>query len=299
MSNSNISILFAIFLCCASTNVIAEEKDKLIEELMLVTGTKESAAHMTDQVVQNSFDSLGAQNSDGEVTKIISGAFSSGNYLESISLELEKNYDNAKFSRLIKIFSSPLAQRMTSLEKKQPSNAELQQFITDVSKQPLSSRRIKLLRKMDRSIGASKLYYDFTFSNIETLAIASATGCPIELDKISKELIANKSQFEKASVSYALAALAYTFRDVTDKDLSAYIDIYSIKDVRWFQGVLNDAVIKEYKLGIETLSEEYTKFVIAKKASLSMFTPKCGDKPDIFLEDESELNPKSENKLPT
>lgn len=274
-----VAAMTVISIVCVPTASGAVDRDKLIDDLMVVSGTKESMSHMTDQVIQGAMNTAGGQ---GGTAKIMSDAFPPGGFVDGITLALEQNYDEARYTRLVKLLSSPLAKQMTEIEKQKPSNVAIQQFLTQVAKQPLSPERITLLRRFDELSGTSKMVSEIAFSTMEAIAIAVTSDCPGVKADVRKKLTEKRNDIAKSQQSSVLVLLAFTYRDVSDKDFSSYSDMLKDKDAIWFQGILQSAILKQFNEGSKVMAEGLTKIAMAKKASQSMFTPQCGDKPDMF-----------------
>lgn len=264
-----------MFLFYISAQANIEDKGKHIDQLMKITGMSDSVQHLTDQVVQGLDSTAEGSMSDG--------IFTPSEFVESITLALKEHYEPGKYSKLIKVFSSAIAQRMLNLEKQDSAPTEMQSFFEGLQKAPLTGKRMKLIRKLDTLVGASQLGNSMSLPMLEAISLSYAVDCPVEKAKIYEQLAANKGRFEKVTQGSTLSTFAFVYRDISNKDLSDYIDIYKDEDVRWFQKLVNATILERYLFSINDLTKTLSENVRAEKKSQSMFTPKCGDKPDLFL----------------
>ncbi|HEY8119045.1 MAG TPA: hypothetical protein VIE91_07395 [Methylophilaceae bacterium] len=254
---------------------------KQIDELMSVTGVTDSLQQLPDQIVQNvlrtNSNNAPLTPAQSELVRTINDAYPHNGFIDAAKAVLNKNYDKTRYSKLIETFSSPLAKRIVALESQQPSPEILRAYLAEIAKNPPTATRVSLIRKMDSTIGASNLFARISVTTIETMALASVEDCPDLKTKIHKTVAAQTKSIEKATQASTLLGLAFTYRDVSDSDLSAYINIYRERDSLWFQKILKDVILAQFMAGAEKMAEGVSKLSKLARANQSMFTPKCGE----------------------
>jgi hypothetical protein len=86
----------------------------------------------------------------------------------------------------------------------------------------------------------------------------------------------SRPEIEKANRKNIQMLLAFTYRDVSDADLEAYLKVYEDKDSRWVRDIIQGAIEEQFRPSMEQGARAVKKVVQAHKRKQTMFAPKCG-----------------------
>lgn len=266
-----------------STN-LSIDQDKLIEQLLTVSGMGQSLRRMTEQIISGFKQSLArsetAPDAQREMLKIYTEAYPKDGFVNSVRDVLKRNYDEQRYTRLLQLLSTPLTKQMAELESVEPTPVAFRNFISQVASQPLSPDRIRLIQRMDSATQTSAMLSKIMISTIESNAMALADYCSGSAEKIKKAIEGQRPDIEKATRSSAQVMLAFTYRDVSDADLNEYLNTYEDKDGKWVQDFVQVAIEEQFNSGIAKEAKGMKQFVQSHKPKKTMFAPKCdGDEP--------------------
>jgi hypothetical protein len=304
---SFLSILLAVFISASSSSVCAAgsapeggasiDRDKLIDQLLAVSGMRDSLEKLPSQaafgLMQAAVKSQATPEEGREFVQTLKEAFPKDVFVDSVRAAMEKNYNERRYARLLHMMSTPLSKRMTQVETQTPQPAEVQNFLAQVAKHPLSSRRIKLIENMDEVTQSSKLVTNMTMASLEQVALIAAEGCSSTADKIKRVIAQNRPAIEKVNRSNTEVTLAFIYRDVSDDDLASYLKLNSDKDSKWLQGITQNAVEKQFKTSLAKGVQGLKKIFRAHAPKRTMFAPKCGQ--SLSPEDEAATQVKVAN----
>lgn len=255
-------------------------QDQLIDKVLSVSGMKKSLQDLPAQIaagfMQTASRSGADPDSEKELTNALAQAFPRDIFVNRVSAALKKNYDQARYANYVQVLSTPLARRMLALEVQEPNPAEVRAFFAQVAKSPLPAERIKLIQRMDAAAQGSALLNLMTISSLEAGALAAGGDCSAAVDRIEEMIKRSRPEIEKANRSRVQVMLAYTYRDVPDADLGAYVETYEGKDARWVQDIIHAAIEEQFKSSVQTGAQGMKKIIDAHRPKKTMFAPKCG-----------------------
>lgn len=265
-------------------------QDKLIGQMMTVSGLSLSLQNLPVEIatvlMQTTLRSGATVDEQQVAVKELERVLPRDAFVRHVSAALTKNYDEQRYSHFVQLLSGPVAIRLTALEGGKQNPADVQSFFTDISKQPLSQKRIKLIQRIDEASQAGRMLTQMTIASVEAGGLTTGDDCPEDLAKIRK-MVANKlPDIEKANHTRTQVMLAFSYRDVSDADLETYAKIYDDKDGRWVQNIAVTAINEQYKLSMELGSRVIKNVVQAHNRKRTMFAPKCGES-ESPSEDES------------
>lgn len=254
-------------------------QDQLIERLLTVSGMKKSLQQLQNQVnpsIKPGNNATGeAAEFQNEVAKLYSVSYPKDVFLNSVKDALKKNYDEKRYSHLLQLLSTPLSMRMADLESVDPTAEDFQNYISQVSSHPLSADRIKLIQRLDSATRSSAMLNTLTVASVESSAIAMSEDCTVNETKIKKEIEKQIPEIQKATRSRAQITLAFTYRDVSDADLSEYANTYEDKDSKWLQKYVQMAIEEQFKSGTRKVGFGMKQLIQSRKPKKTMFAPKC------------------------
>ena len=261
--------------------VVPGNQDQLIDQMLTVSGLNRTLQRLPAQIASGLMQATlrAGANADEqqEMVKAIERALPRDAFVNHVSAALKKNYDEQRYAHFVQLLSGPVAIRMTALEASEPNPAEVQTFLADVSKRPLSPERIKLIQRIDEASQASTLLTKMTIASIEAGALSAGDDCPEVIAKIRKMIAKKLPEIDKANHSSTQVMLAFSYRDVSAADLDTYVKIYEDKDSRWAQDIAVAAIDEQFKSSMDQGSRAMKKVVQAHKHKKTMFAPKCGE----------------------
>jgi len=292
------SILFGIIVVFISADVLGAEntntvkaqttrglrsdfsnQDEMIEKLLTVSGIKNSLKKLEEQIVPNfKEDTKGdreAEEFQSQMQQIYTEAFLKDGFVNRLRDVLKENYDERRYEHMLQLLSTPLSMRMVDIESANIIPEDFQNFVSRVASQPLSPDRVSLIQRMDSATHTSELFTNIAIASIESNAIAMSDDCKVDIQKIKSEVANERPEIEKANRSSAQVMLAFTYRDVSDADLSAYLKTYEYKDSRLLQSYILLAIEEQYRSSIEKVTQGIRQLVQIRKPKKTMFAPKC------------------------
>src|SRR6266481_2268959 len=257
------------------------DQEILIGKLLTVSGMGKSLQRFPEQIISGFKQSTASNGitpeAQSEMLKIFTDAYPQDGFVNRVRDAMKKNYDEKRYARLLKLLSTPLSKHMTELESVEPSPVDLQNYLSQVAAQLLSADRILLIQKMDSITHDSEMLTKITISSIESNAMAIVDDCSDDAAKIKKIVREKQPEIEKATRSTTQVILAFTYRDVSDVDLSEYLKANEDKDNAWMQGFVRAAIEEQFSLGIEKETKGMRQFVQSHKPKKTMFAPKCSE----------------------
>lgn len=256
----------------AEVPALAGEREALIERVLTLAGANTQLAQVPTQLAAQ----LEARRAEftpeafGRVTTWLAEAFKPDALHASLAQSFEQAYDRETLEQVAAWLSRPLTQRLTGLEQAamRPDAAAAQEaFFSQpgVAARPgeeddgragePSEARVVLLQRLLRATHAT----DTTLRVIRAVmaGIANAVNAsldrppasPDELREAAIDLEASRGQIEDR----ILARLLFTYRDVSDADLGAYVAFWESDAGQWFARVSSDAYLHAIEQGAASL----------------------------------------------
>jgi len=256
-----------------------KDQDKLIEQLLTVSGMEQSFRRLPEQIIsgfrQSLANSEAAPDAQKEMLKIYTEAYPADGFVNRVRDALNRNYDEKRYAHLLQLLSTPLSKRMAELESIEPSPAAFRKYISQVASQPSSPERIRLIQEIHSVTQNSAMLSKITMSTIRANAMAMADDCSDSADKVEKAIEEQRPDIEKANRTTVQVMLAFTYRDVSDADLAEYLKTNEDEDSKWVQDIVQAAIEEQFNIGIEQEAKGMKQFVRAHKPKKTMFAPKC------------------------
>ena len=254
--------------------------DKLIDQMLTVSGMKQSLQEMSAEAamgfVQAALLSGAGEDEKKELAITLEQAFPKDVFVNSVIASLKMNYDEERFRHFMQLVSTPLALKMTKLEARQPAQNDIKAFFTQISKKPLSSERIKLIRQLDTTTHSGDMFGTMMMASLEAGALAAGGDCRIAIEKIKRVIEKSRPAIEKTAHNRAEMILAFTYRDVSDAELGDYLKLYEDKDSKWIDGIVEAAIAEQFKLSMNAGAQGMRPIILAHRPKKTMFAPKCG-----------------------
>lgn len=270
-------------------------RDRLIDQMLAVSGMKQSLQELPAEAamgfVQAALRSGATEDEKRELAKTLTQAFPRDAFFNSVVASLKKNYDERRYRHFLQLVSTPLALKMTRLEAQQPAPAEVQAFLTRISRKHLSPGRIRLIKRMDEATRSGEMFSAMMMASLEAGALAAGGDCSIAIARIRRTIEKSRPIIEKSGHNRAEMTLAFTYRNVPDAELGNYLKLYEDKDSIWVDGIVEAAIAEQFKSSMKTGLQGIRPIILAHRPKKTMFAPKCGQSESPGEDDEVQEAP--------
>lgn len=251
----------------------APNQDKTIEELLLVTGMDHMLNQLPEQMLAG-MRQAGQQDKSGklspgdlaELERLTREAFPAQGFRQRVTAALKKGFEAQRFQEFLADSSTPLAKRMTELEKLQPKPEELAAFMAGLKAKPLAPMRMKLVERIDMAGRASELATESMFATVKGMARGFAGADAKQVADVDKAIEQQRAAAEGNIRNAVRFSLAYAYRDVSDTDLAEYARLHEKPSTQFVLGLMFDALVEEIRSGSERLGGGLEKMFKARRA---------------------------------
>lgn len=181
---------------------------------------------------------------------------------EKIDRDLKQEFlepcDAGMLRSVIAGLTNPLGDRMRKLEAFAESPAARQEgeaYAHTLSQHPPARERVALMLRMDASLGITKSTMDITLASARGIAVAFG-GLPAE----GAATLQSKQTSDQMHGA-VLVNLLFTYRDVSDQDLTSYIELYETPAFMSFNDRLEKALVACISRQSEALGQEIKKMM--------------------------------------
>jgi len=242
--------------------------DKLIDELVTVSGLRKQIDQIPDKVAQGARHSSAKPRDQAvvaEVEKIMAEAFKPDRFHQRVRDALKKDFDRKRVEGLLKTLNTPLMKKMTDLEGREVKPEELAAFANGLAKAPLSKERLQTLQDYDSTTKGSEFATELVTGVTRAMVAGAVGGDAAKLAKFDSEFGKQKAKLGNAVRDATLLASAYMYRDVSDSDLAEYTRFYATDDGKWFVTTVMNALLEEFRAGAQQAGERIAELAKAKK----------------------------------
>jgi hypothetical protein len=230
----------------------AASKDEQINTILEQTGFNKLLQHVPDFAQAVLKQSSGAL--EPEMNSALSGAFSRTFAVESVQHDvldvLNAQFDTRHAEAYLRQLQSPLYSKMAELERSTTNLAnrdDIQAFISGLEKTPATETRSALVERLDQatrttdfSVDMQTAFFKAIFVAVDPVMSADMRLGKEELEKMVDEV--STSLKEGLHNSTRLSYL-YAFRNISDAELTQYIELCESEDYRWAIQLLGNAMI--------------------------------------------------------
>ncbi len=247
------AILYGFCLCLlVFQQANAANKDEQINTILEETGFNKLLQHVPE------FAQLVLKQSSGalepEVNSALSAAFSQAFATSTVQRDvislINAHYDETHATAYIKILQTPLSKKMAELERKtnDPANRQdMMVFATALQENPPPHSRSTLIERLDKanhatdfSVDMQTAFFKAIFVAIEPVMEADMRLGEGELEKMVDEV---HTSLEESLRNNTRASYSYAFRNISDAELTKYIELCESEDYRWAIQLLGNAMI--------------------------------------------------------
>ena len=233
----------------------ATNQDKLISEVLDVTGIKRQVEQLPEQVRGSFAEAPSREKLSPEVAraieKIATESFAEENINAHIMAQLKAKFDQKRMQAIVADFSLPLAKRMVTLETTLGTPEDQTAFFNGLAASPLAPARISVLQQLDRASNASELGADIAMISIHAMAEGMVGNNPAERALLEREMEKENKRTKENMRDSMMGSMAYVYRNASDADLALYAKIYETEHTKW----LADIVMNTLKQGMKNASK--------------------------------------------
>ncbi len=266
--------------------------DDVIERILEVSGMQGYLSGLPAQIVANAQKSVDAgampESFRENLAKIYSRSYPNGLFIDEVTEALRADYDRTRYEHLLKMFSSPLVKKMTSLESRPMAAEDLRKFIAGLSANPPSPERMALIRRMDSVTQTSTMIARVELSSTDSNALLKYGVCGSDTDQAKQEIEQKKMEIMKSARQAAASILLYAYRDATDSELENYLAICEDGGNRKIWEVMQNAVQDAFtKAGRQEISD-LRQYLESSSPGNPKFATPCGKDSEMVVRSVSE-----------
>ena len=207
------------------------------------------------------------------LNKVITESFRADIFQQYVKEYFKNNFDKERLMAVRKLWSLPLAKKMTQLEIQGSASTALEDkkaFALNLQANPPSQEHLALAQKLIDVTDSVGMLMEIYLGSTKAFITAAAQFSPPDnrptSEQLDQMLNEKKAQLETAFRQSLIISFLYTYRSASEEELKQYIEIYDSDTGRWFTklvfGALEDAfnkagasmgqkimeVIKDYKV---------------------------------------------------
>lgn len=209
-----------------------------------------------------------------ELKTILSSAFDAEKLHQDMTKVWQKRFQAERFAEWLSQLQSPLFIRMSRLEA-QASSAEsfddMMDFAERQTQKIPTKTRQELIARLDNATASSELALRGQTSVLGAFLKAINPTLPdnkrLTDTKLQKILDATRAQVEPSLREVATLTYFYTYRDVSDADLSAYVSVYESALGKYFMQLNRDAVVAALAAASQRATALIAQHLRTKKAA--------------------------------
>lgn len=223
-----------------------------VNEILEQTGFNKLIQHIPDfaqSVLKQSSGALEPE-MNSALSAAFNQAFASDAVKRDVTHTLNAHYNAEHAQGFLKQLQSPIAKKMGELESRTSDPAlrsDMESFAKALSNKPAPKSRSALVARLDKanrttdfSVDMQTAFFKAIFTAIDPVMEADMRISEDELGKMVNEV--RNSLEENVAYSTKLSYL-YAFRDISDEELTAYIELGESADYRWGIQLLGNAMI--------------------------------------------------------
>lgn len=209
-----------------------------------------------------------------ELKTILSSAFDAEKLHQDMTKVWQKRFQAERFEKWLTQLQSPLFVSMSRLEV-QASLAEsfddMMDFAERQTQKMPSKTRQELIARLDNATASSELALRGQTSVLGAFLKAINPTLPdnkrLTDTKLQKILEATRAQVEPSLREVATLTYFYTYRDVSDADLSTYVSVYESALGKYFMQLNRDAVVAALAAASQRATALIAQHLRTKKAA--------------------------------
>jgi hypothetical protein len=231
-------ILLMIFLLMLAGIAHTQNQNELIQSLYFKSGIDKQVRQMP-LLIRSSVEQALEQDdrindlprhTKSAISGSVQEAFSAERFKKTIIKEVTASMTVKDLDKVLKWLDSPLGKKCTRLEESASTPetlSEVKKFATRLKQAPPAANRLDILRRLDAAVKATETNVEIAMNTQLAVAFAVVKSLPLEqqgpLKDIAAQLEKNRPQIEAVMKSQTLIFALYTYQNLTNGELEAYI----------------------------------------------------------------------------
>ncbi len=259
----------------AASKVTELNQAELIEQVMMKSGMTEMIEQLPG-VAAMGFDqqssSLISRREYEQFRGLYLQAFSASMIRETITNYLNDHYDAKRFTELLTMLRTPLAEKMTELEVQSSSVESQQQMMqsANIIMGQVSPERLALIQQLDQVQQATQSLLAMQMMMTQAMMVNTNKLVPEKQQLSERHMADSLEDIRKQSLfpaqQYIQLNMVYAYRMATDAELEDYIALYKSKVGRWSINLLNQAWVNVSETIANKLATLMTQNFVRKNA---------------------------------
>ncbi len=166
---------------------------------------------------------------------------------ENVRKHLQENLSEAEIQAALAWLRSPLGEKITRMEEDASTPAAYEEMSTMADKLAANAGRVDLAGKLDRAVKATDTGVAIALNTQTALIAAMTSAMPREklptMKQIEQEVARSREQVRSSVEQSTLLSFLYTYRSLSDAEISKYIDFARSASGKKYQAVVSEAVI--------------------------------------------------------
>ncbi len=253
----------------------AAEKEQQAESLLVLTGIDSLADSIPAQFAGQiaAYRKTMPPEAFAVFEKVLKGTFDPKRFKRIIKTAVVEGYDAERMTGALKWFGSPLARRLSELEKKGGSpegRRGMQAFVQGFKAKPPAQDRVQLMVRMVRVEEAADLAIKLVLQISKTMMNGVSALKPesqrMKPADIEKTLATIRKQITAPLANQIVVQYLYNYRDVSAENIGKSIAYFESKDGKWVKVVIFKGLFGAFsRMGEEMGSKLVTEFQKMKK----------------------------------
>jgi tetratricopeptide (TPR) repeat protein len=253
-------------------SALLDEEMKLIHEVLELSGAKEQIGYYAD-VVGSSLPQLrhdlSEQKMRQELLKLIRDSFRFDKIYLSVVQVFQSRFQKDHIMSVLSWLKTPVGRRMTAAEIEANNPEALKKIEAFAGEyQEIGTDRKKLLMRHEKAINATEM-------NVEVISVSLLEMLKSMQDQTPEHSRLSSGQIEaivgkirnmpqEQLKNNVMVSLAYTYRELSDKELETAIQFYETPAGKWFNETSIKAITSAIGKASREIGEQLGKALVAK-----------------------------------
>jgi len=200
-----------------------------------------------------------------EIYDAAKGSFNAVKMTRGVKEKIEKSLSADEVKAVLEWLDSPTGKKITEMEKAASSVKSMEEIKPFAAELEKGGPRVELVKRLNSAILGTDVALDMA-RNI-TVSMTASLNPSKDLDmKMIQEQIRNSISAMKPMIEQqVLSTILYTYRNLSDKELTRYIGFAETKDARHYHQVACSAINDEMTAASSSIGESIGKSIKSQK----------------------------------
>jgi hypothetical protein len=235
-----------------------QDRDALIGQALEATGMNRAVDQISQQMTEGGDASGAAEKLPPEVLARIRQAmlesFPAEPMRERLRQRLRADFNEPYLRALLADVGKPAVQKLIALESNPaPSRETLTAFAEEQRQAPPPPARAELFKRLEAAVGATRQASEIVLVTARAMMQGAASTGGGQVPDLEGKLGQLRANLEPTLRDNLLLSMAYTYRQASDEELTAYTALYESPHGRWF----TDNIFLALRDGFQADSERF------------------------------------------